>query len=47
MKKLRDRLDESYKLAADHAEKSVGKNKTRFDLKVRESVLLSGDKVLV
>ncbi|XP_024658169.2 retrovirus-related Pol polyprotein from transposon opus [Maylandia zebra] len=47
VKKLRESLQESYKLAVEHSEKAALRNKSRYDLKVRESTLEVGDRVLV
>ncbi|CAI5689657.1 unnamed protein product [Oreochromis niloticus] len=47
VKKLRESLQESYKLAVEHSEKTALRNKSRYDLKVRESTLEVGDRVLV
>lgn len=44
---LRSRLEESYRLAATNAVKSAERNKTRFDQRVKPSVLEEGDRVLV
>lgn len=41
------RLDEAYKLAQRHAEKSAGRNKDRYDKRVKESKLKVGDRVLI
>lgn len=45
--KLRQRLQESYTLAASRARKKGQQNKTRFDAKVRAAELVTGDRVLV
>lgn len=47
MKDLRESLAESYKIATEHSEKNALHNKQRFDKKVRESKLETGDRVLV
>lgn len=47
VKKLRETLEESYKLAVEHSDKTALRNKQRYDLKVRESKLQAGDRVLV
>ncbi|RXN05331.1 Retrovirus-related Pol polyprotein from transposon 412 [Labeo rohita] len=47
VKKLRERLQESYELASDNSRKMSEKNKARFDLKVRAAELMPGDRVLV
>ena len=47
VKELRESLAESYKIATEHSEKSALHNKQRFDKKVRESKLETGDRVLV
>lgn len=44
---LRQRLQESYTLAADRARKRGEQNKIRFDAKVRAAELVAGDRVLV
>ncbi|KAK7912833.1 hypothetical protein WMY93_013044 [Mugilogobius chulae] len=44
---LRSRLEESYRLASRNAAKSAERNKTRFDQRVKPSVLEEGDRVLV
>uniref|UniRef100_A0A3Q3JNV5 Gypsy retrotransposon integrase-like protein 1 n=1 Tax=Monopterus albus TaxID=43700 RepID=A0A3Q3JNV5_MONAL len=44
---LRQRLQESYALAAENARKSGERNKFRFDSKVRAAELMEGDHVLV
>lgn len=46
-KKLQDRLKEAHRLASAKADKRAAANKRRYDTKVRESVLLAGDRVLV
>ncbi|CAI5692272.1 unnamed protein product [Oreochromis niloticus] len=45
--KLKATLQETYKLAADHANKIAERNKTRFDMRVKPSKLEPGDRVLV
>uniref|UniRef100_A0A672F450 Integrase catalytic domain-containing protein n=1 Tax=Salarias fasciatus TaxID=181472 RepID=A0A672F450_SALFA len=47
VKKLRENLQESYKLAIEHSEKTAQCNKQRYDFKVRESILEIGDHVLI
>lgn len=47
VKSLRQRLQESYSLATESAQKSRDKNKVRFDKQVRAAKLLVGDRVLV
>lgn len=47
VKKLRDMLEESYRLAVEHSDKTALRNKQRYDLKVREFTLQVGDRVLV
>lgn len=47
VKSLRQRLQESYSLATESAQKSQDRNKIRFDKKVRAARLLVGDRVLV
>ena len=47
VKSLRERLRESYALAAESARKMGEKNKTRFNAKVRAAELIAGDRVLV
>ncbi|CAI5680231.1 unnamed protein product [Oreochromis niloticus] len=47
VKGLRQRLQESYSLAAKNAKKMGEKNKARFDREVRAAELLEGDRVLV
>lgn len=47
VKSLRERLRESYALAAESARKMGEKNKTRFNAKVRAAELMAGDRVLV
>lgn len=47
VRNLRQRLQESYTLAADRARKRGEQNKTRFDAKVRTAELVTGDRVLV
>lgn len=43
VKKLRDMLEESYRLAVEHSDKTALRNKQRYDLKVREFTLQVGD----
>ena len=45
--KLKSRLDFAYKTAAAEAQKASERSKTRYDLRVRESILQPGDRVLV
>lgn len=47
VRQLRQRLHESYALAADRARKRGEQNKIRFDAKVRAAELVTGDRVLV
>ncbi|XP_051800354.1 uncharacterized protein LOC127532555 [Acanthochromis polyacanthus] len=47
VQKLRSHLEKSYQLASENAEKSMLKNKTRFDRNVTASALEVGDRVLV
>lgn len=47
VKKLAESLKESYRLATEHSLQNALHNKHRFDRKVRESALASGDRVLV
>lgn len=47
VKKLRERLQESYELTVENSRKMNAKNKARFDLKVRAAELMPGDWVLV
>lgn len=47
VKNLKSYLTESYNLAIKNAKKVADKNKKRFDMKVRESCLEVGDRVLV
>lgn len=47
VKSLRSRLEESYKLASQNAQKSAGRNKSRFDQRVKPASLEVGDRVLV
>lgn len=47
VKKLRERLQESYELAVENSCKMNAKNKARFDLKVRAAELMPVDLVLV
>ena len=44
---LRSRLEESYELASKNAAKSAERNKSRFDMRVKPSILEEGDRVLV
>ncbi len=44
---LKNRLEESYRIATHNALKSAMRNKDRFDKRVKESTLEVGDKVLV
>lgn len=44
---LRQRLKESYALAADNSRKSGLRNKLKFDAKVKMAELAEGDRVLV
>ncbi|XP_038124076.1 uncharacterized protein LOC119771905 isoform X2 [Cyprinodon tularosa] len=44
---LKKRIEESYKLASQNAQKVAHKNKTRFDKKITVSELEPGDRVLV
>lgn len=44
---LKSRLEESYRIATSNAQKNAGRNKARFDRRVVESTLQSGDRVLV
>lgn len=46
-KQLERRLQFAYKTAAKSAEKASRRHKTRYDLRVRNSVLKSGDRVLL
>ena len=46
-KQLERRLQFAYKTAAKVAEKASKRHKTRYDLKVRNSVLQQGDRVLL
>ena len=45
--KLKKRLDLAYKVAAREAQKSADRNKTNYDLKVREATIDVGDYVLI
>ena len=45
--KLKKRFDFAYKVAAREAKKSADRNKTNYDLKVREATLDVGDHVLI
>lgn len=47
VKKLKESLQESYRLAIEQSDRTAQRNKQRYDLRVRESILESGDKVLV
>lgn len=47
VKNLKFYLREGYKIAMENARKVADNNKTRFDMKVRESCLEIGDRVLV
>lgn len=47
VKRLKENLQESYKLAVEHRERIAQKNKQRYDMKVRETILEVGDHVLV
>ncbi len=47
VKKLQESLQESYKIAVECSKKTALRNKHRYDLKVRESTLQAGDRVLV
>ena len=47
VKRLKENLKESYKIAIQNSEKIALKNKERYDMKVRETVLEEGDRVLV
>lgn len=44
---LRQRLQESYTLAAENSKKTGERNKLRFDAKVRAAELVEGDRVLI
>ena len=46
MTKLKKRLQIAYKVASDEAHKNAERNKTTYDLKVREATL-HGDRVLI
>ncbi|KAL0150798.1 hypothetical protein M9458_053880, partial [Cirrhinus mrigala] len=47
VKKLKESLQESYRLAIEQSHRTAKRNKQRYDSKVRESILEPGDKVLV
>lgn len=47
VKKLRESLQECHKLAVEHSKRTAQRDKQRYDLKVRESVLDVGDHVLI
>lgn len=47
VKDLRSRLEESYKLTCQNAQKSAKRNKSRFDQRVKPANLDVGDRVLV
>lgn len=47
VKNLKSQLRESYQLATKNAKQVADKNKQRFDMRVRESTLEAGDRVLV
>ena len=47
VKSLKTHLKESYQLAIQNSKKVADKNKKRFDARVRESTLETGDRVLV
>lgn len=47
VRNLKTYLNESYQIAIDNAKKIEDKNKRRFDMRVRESTLDIGDRVLV
>ncbi len=47
VKQLEKRLQFAYATAAKHADKSARRHKSRYDLKVRESIVNVGDRVLV
>lgn len=47
VKKLKESLQESYRLAIERSDRIAQRNKQRYDSKVRESILEPGDKVLV
>ena len=47
VRKLRGRMQYTYKVAAHEIDKNAAQNKARYDLKVRESKLELGDRVLV
>ncbi|KAG1939020.1 interleukin-1 receptor accessory protein-like 1-A [Pimephales promelas] len=47
VKDLRSRLEESYKLTCQNAQKSAKRNKSRFDQRVKPASLDVGDRVLV
>ncbi|PJE77797.1 hypothetical protein CI610_03272 [invertebrate metagenome] len=45
--KLRGEMEYAYQVATDEARKSAARNKNRYDMKIRDSKLESGDRVLV
>lgn len=47
VKSLKSHLKESYQLAIENSKKVADKNKKRFDARVREATLETGDRVLV
>ena len=47
MHDLKGRLEESYRVATENASKTAERNKQRFDRRVVESTLETGDRVLV
>lgn len=47
VKDLRSRLEESYKLSSQNAQKSAKRNKRQFDQHVKPASLEAGDRVLV
>lgn len=47
VKKLKESLQESYRLSIERSDRIAQRNKQRYDSKVRESILEPGDKVLV
>ncbi|RXN35730.1 Retrovirus-related Pol polyprotein from transposon 412 [Labeo rohita] len=47
VKTLRSNLEESFRIASEHAKKMAGRNKARFDKRVTVSQLHKGDRVLV
>lgn len=47
VKKLQESLQKSYKIAVEYSKKTALRNKQRYDLKMRESTLQAGDRVLV